>query len=178
MIAHAPSRQRGAAVIELAAIAGLVATLLIGVIELARASQQFAALSAAARAAARLAAASPTPEGIATARCLAVYGKALSTCTGESAGAPFLPGFSASQVLISLPVDLLDESGGLVQSASPGLSAIQARAADGSPAGTLDIITVTLGPPGARYRFVPLLRGITPSFEFAPISVSMAMGGG
>jgi hypothetical protein len=178
MIAHNPGRQRGAAVIELAAILGLVATLLIGVIELARASQQFAALSAAARAAARFAAASPTPQGVATAQCLAVYGKALSSCSGESAGAPLLPGFSMSQVLISVPVDLRDESGNLVQSASPGLSAIQARAADGSPSGTLDIVTVTLGPPGARYRFVPLLRGVTPSFEFAPISVSMAVSGG
>jgi len=178
MIAPTLRRQRGAAVIELAAILGFVATLLIGVIELARAAQQFATLSAAARAAVRLAAASPTPQGVVTARCLAVYGKALSSCSGESAGPPLLPGFTTSQVLISVPVDLRDESGDLVQSASLGLSAIQARAADGSSAGTLDIVTVTLGPPGARYRFVPLLRGITPSFEFAPISVSMAVNGG
>ena len=177
MTAKALYDQRGVATVELAVILGFVVALLMGVIELARASQQFATLSASARAAARYAAANPTPEGLAGARCLAVVGRAIASCDGQSATAPLLPGLSLSQVRISLPTNLFDESGTLVQTATPGLSAIEARAADGSSSGTLDILTVTLGPVGARYRFVPLLHGFVPAFEFAPISVSMALVG-
>ena len=79
--------------------------------------------------------------------------------------------------MISVPTDLRDASGELVRAATPGLASIQARAADGSAAGTLDLLTVTLGPPGARYRFVPLMPAWMPAFDFAPISVSMAMAG-
>ena len=165
------------ATVELAIILGLFAALLMGVVELARASQQFATLSASARAAARYAAANPTPDGLAGARCLAVIGQALTSCGAESTARPLLPGLALSQVRISLPADLVDESGAVVQAATPGLSAIQARAADGASSGTLDVLTVTLGPVGARYRFVPLLHGLMPAFEFAPVSVSMALVG-
>lgn len=171
------ARERGVATVELAVILGLMATLLLGVVELSRATQQFATLTGAARAAARLAAASASPEGIASAQCLAVYGKALESCADGSAGAPLLPGLSTRHVLISVPTDLRDASGELVRAATPGLASIQARAADGSAAGTLDLLTVTLGPPGARYRFVPLMPAWMPAFDFAPISVSMAMAG-
>ncbi|NBS63755.1 MAG: hypothetical protein EBT33_05305 [Betaproteobacteria bacterium] len=177
MTARVLARERGVATIELAVILGLLASLVLGIVELSRATQQFATLSGAARAAARLASASASPEGIASAQCLAVYGRALESCVGNSAGAPLLPGLSTRHVLISVPADLRDASGALVHTATPGLASIQARAADGSSAGTLDLLTVTVGPPGARYRFVPLMPAWMPSFEFAPISVSMAMAG-
>ncbi len=178
MTARMFRRERGAAAIELAVILGVLVTLFAGVVELARATQHFAALSASARAAARLASASPTVEGIERARCLAVYGKALGQCENGSAGAPVLPGLTLSHVAISVPRDVRDASGTLVWPGEAGLAAIQTRTADGSLAGTLDLLTVTIGPPGARYRFVPALPGITPAFDLAPISVTMAVSGG
>lgn len=171
-------KQRGAAVIELAAVLGLMLTLFLGVVELARATQQFAALSASARAAARLASASPTAEGIARARCLAVYGRALESCSTGSAGTPIVPGLTLGHVEIGVPRDILDDAGTLQWPAKPGLATVQARTSDGSAAGTLDLLTVTIGPPGARVRFVPVLPGITPAFDLSPISVTMSVPGG
>ena len=127
MSARIRVRERGVATIELAVILGLMATLLLGVVELSRATQQFATLTGAARAAARLAAASASPEGIASAQCLAVYGRALESCADGSAGAPLLPGLSTRHVLISVPTDLRDASGELVRAATPGLASIRAR---------------------------------------------------
>lgn len=169
--------QRGAAVIELAVVLGLMLTLFLGVVELSRAAQQFAALSASARAAARLAATNPTAEGIARARCLAVYGRVLDNCSMGSAGAPIVPGLTIGHVEISVPRDIRDDSGTLQWPADPGLAMIQARTSSGSAAGTLDLLTVTIGPPRSRYRFVPVLPGITPAFDLSPISVTMSVPG-
>ena len=168
-------RQQGAAAIELAAIMTISITLLFGVIELSRAVQQYSSLVASARAAARLLTSNLGPDGIERARCLAVYGRAMSGCEHGSTGAPLLTGLTIDQVRISLPSDLRDTSGILLQAASAGLASIQARTADGTAAGTIDVLTVTLGPSEQPYRFSPLLPGWVPSFAFSPVSVSMAV---
>lgn len=166
--------QAGASLIELSVSLIFLSALVIGLTEASRAVQHYSALVASARNAARYVATHPgSLESISRARCLAVTGRALSQCTYTPPNAPVVPGMTVSHVSISLPVPIVDDSGATVIAATNGLSAIQAQTAMGASAGSVDLVTVTLGPETLPIYFSPLFPGLVPRFQMGPVSASM-----
>lgn len=166
--------QRGSALVELAAASILLSTLVIGFIEIGRGVQQYAALTAAARAAARYVAThTGSIESLDRAKCLATVGRALTSCAAGGSLVPAVPGLMAQHVVISLPRSIVDDLGNDVVLASSGLASIQAVTSTGEVAGTLDLVTVTISPKEQPLRFEPLLPGLIPRFHLGPVSASM-----
>jgi hypothetical protein len=170
--------QRGAAVVELAPALVLLSLLTLGVLELGRGVQQFSALTAGARAAARYLATQPGSEDtIKRAQCLAVYGRAITDCGGAGQAGPIVLGLTTAQVFVGLPFPVVDDSGNEVLTATPGLASVQARTPGGTPAGTLDLVTVSIGSADQPVRFQPLLPGLIPAIALTPVSASLPVVG-
>jgi hypothetical protein len=103
-----------------------------------------------------------------------VYGVPLSPC--EPATPPLIEGLGLEQVRIDLPFDLRADNGTLLLPATPGLSGLVARDAAGLTVdGSLDLVTVTLGPTESPFRFSPLLPFVLPAIRLGPISSSMPL---
>jgi len=151
--------QGGAVAIEFAILVIPLLVLLTGATEYGRALYYYNGLTKGVRDAVRLLSTqTPTDPGypalVNDATCTAVFGNA--GCTGE----PLAPGLTTAMVSVCDPA------------ACPGTHALQ-------PTGTgvVNLVTVTLGA-AAPYSFtsmapfVPAIFGV-PSFNFAPISVTM-----
>lgn len=165
--------QRGAALPELAAAAILLCVLVLGLVDLGRAVQQYAALAASARASARyLATHSGSAEALDRARCLAISGRATGSCPESPSALRVVPGLAVQHVVISLPYAIVDDSGNSVIVAAAGLASIQARAATGENIGTVDLVTVTISPAAQPVYFEPLLPGLVPRLPLGPVSAS------
>lgn len=151
-----PRRERGVAAVEAALVLSVLVAIVFGITEIGRAMYQYEALTKSARAAARyLGTRTPSDPAVQTAaKCLAVYGVASSPCTG---GAPVVPGLTLANVVV-------DEA-----SANPGLR--QVKTADGGA--SIDLVTVTLSPAQAPYRFESIVPFVFPSVNFGPISAAM-----
>lgn len=149
--------ERGVAAVELAILLGFVLVpIAFGITEIGRALYQYEALTKSARAAARYLAVhdSSFANTQAEAKCLAVYGIPQSSCDGAGL-VPVVPNLTTANVAVDVP------------SSSAALRAIA------TGVGTMDLVTVTISPTTAPYRFVSIVPFIFPSLDFAPISAAM-----
>ena len=149
--------QRGVAAVELGLLLGVVLLpIVFGITEIGRSMYQYEALTKSARAAARYLAVKDVKAAatLAETRCIAVYGVAVATCDGTDR-TPAVPGLTTANVLIATP------------DTAPGLRNVE------TGSGAMDIVTVTISPANAPYRFVSIIPWIFPSIDFAPISAAM-----
>lgn len=153
-------------------MASFLITLALGVAEFGRAIYTYDALVKSARSASRYLSANLGPQALERTRCLAVYGLPMSPC--QPTTPPLVDGLTLAQVRIDLPFDLREDSGGLLLAATPGLAGLVPRDAAGmTVSGTLDLVTVTLGPAESPYQFSALLPFVLPAIRLGPVSSSM-----
>lgn len=152
------ARQRGVAAVELGFVLIVLVFLVFGITEIGRAVYQYEALTKSARAAARyLGTRMATSADVQlAARCLAVYGVARAPCAGDGL-VPVVPGLTVANVVVSEPIS--------------NLALRQIRTADGGA--SIDLVTVTISPANAPYRFVSIVPFVFPSIDFAPINAAM-----
>lgn len=152
------ARQRGVAAVELGFVLIVLVFLVFGITEIGRAVYQYEALTKSARAAARyLGTRMATGADVQlAARCLAVYGVASAACDGDGL-VPVVPGLTVANVVVSEPIS--------------NLALRQIQTADGGA--SIDLVTVTISPANAPYRFVSIVPFVFPSIDFAPINAAM-----
>src|SRR3954462_9363638 len=138
--------------LELAISVTLLITIVFGMTEFGRAIMQYDTLAKSARDAARfLAVRDPSaPGAIADAQCMAVYGN--PNCTGT----PLAPGLTAAMVTVCYATDLACSATHQSQGSAP----------------VINLVSVTIGG-GTPYPFSSVVPSVVPSFNFAPITVTM-----
>lgn len=151
-------RQRGVAAVELGFVLIVLVLIVFGITEIGRAMYQYEALTKSARSAARYLGvrAANDAEVQTAARCLAVYGVARSPCGGVGL-VPVVPGLTLANVVVSEPIS--------------NLSLRQIRTEDGGA--SIDLVTVTISPANAPYRFESIVPFVFPSINFEPINAAM-----
>lgn len=155
MMRQLRGRQRGVAAVELGLLLGFILLpITFGITEIGRAMYQYEALTKSARAAARYLGTNTASDSAvqAAARCVAVYG------TTDCKGAPVVPGLTVSNVVISEP------------SGDPRLREVHTSEVGGA---SIDLVTVTISPTSAPYRFESIVPWVFPSIPFDPISAAM-----
>lgn len=144
-------QQQGVAMIEMAITMSLLIFIVFGITEFGRAIYQYDTLAKAARDAARYLSTKGPGDSVAieTARCMAVHGN--PDCTGYA----LAPGLSTAMV------GVCDRSNCASTHQSQGSAPV------------MNLVTLTVGQPGNLYRFESAVGFVVPSFDFAPISVTM-----
>lgn len=144
-------RQRGLALVEFALTATVLMAMVFGITEFGRAISQYDTLAKAARDAARYLStqAAGDLEAIDAARCMAAHGN--RTCSGKA----LAPGLTFSMVLVCDAVSCPDTH----------------KSVPSAP--VVNLVTVTIGAADNPYHFQSLFEYVLPSFDFAPISVTM-----
>lgn len=159
-----PGKQRGVAAVELALILPVMLILVFGITELGRALYQYNGLVKATRGAVRYLSQQDLANLTDSDR-QAVYDKAIAqavcgkdVCSGQT---PLVTGLTAAQVTLcdylTCTTNTNNHKGVLTGE------------------GTVDLVTVRIGAPGAVFTFSPLISYVLPSdITFSPIQTTMA----
>lgn len=163
---HQSPSQRGAVLVELSLVLPILLILTLATVEFAQAMAAYKVVVLQVRLATRYLSTKAPGTGQAEARCLLTHG--VATPGGNCTGTALMPGLVAAGFVITVS-DALN---------APATQRAQRTSSDSTvtSATTINLVTVTAS--GYRYRlnFAAFLSGIvggSPTFDFAPISMTM-----